>query len=184
MRLDGNLGVRRLLIRGRNTRKLLDLTSSSLLVEALGIALLSHLEGNVDKHLNEGDGLVAAALGLGVQCASRVAVGAVGRDEGGDGDGGGVGEELGDLGDAADVFVAVLFGEAQVLVEAEADVVAVEAVGGQTQMQEVLLKRSGYGGFARGGEAGEPEGEAALGAEGAALGAGEGGVPGNVADFR
>lgn len=49
-------------------------------------------------------------------------------------------------------------------------------------MQEVLLEGGGDGGFARGGEAGEPEGEAALGAEGCALGAGEGGVPGDVAD--
>ena len=111
MRLDSNLGVSRLLIRRRNTSKLLDLARSSLLVETLGVALLSHFEGNVDKHLNEGDGLVGT-LGLGVKGASRVAVRAVGGDEGGDGDGGRVGEELGYLGDAADVFVAVLFGEA------------------------------------------------------------------------
>lgn len=48
-------------------------------------------------------------------------------------------------------------------------------------MQEVLLEGGGDGGFARGGQAGEPDGEAALAAELVALVAGEGGVPGDVA---
>jgi hypothetical protein len=47
--------------------------------------------------LDEWDGLVVGALSLGVKRASEVTVGAVGRDEGGDGDSGGVGEELSDL---------------------------------------------------------------------------------------
>ena len=46
------------------------------------------------------------------------------RDEGGDGNGARVGKELGNFADAADVFVAVGFAEAEVFVEAEADVVA------------------------------------------------------------
>lgn len=44
----------------------------------------------------------------------------------------------------------------------------------------MLLKGCGYGGFAGGGEAGEPEGEAFLVAVGVAFGAGEGGVPSYV----
>lgn len=48
-------------------------------------------------------------------------------------------------------------------------------------MEEVLLEGGGDGGFARGGEASEPDGEALLLAEGLALGAREGGVPGDVA---
>lgn len=40
----------------------------------------------------------------------------------------------------------------------------------------MLLQCDGYGGFAAGGETGEPEGEALLAAEGAPLGVGEGGV--------
>lgn len=48
-------------------------------------------------------------------------------------------------------------------------------------MEEVLLEGGGDGGFARGGQAGEPDGEALLLAEGLALGAGEGRVPGDVA---
>jgi hypothetical protein len=85
------------------------------------------------------------------------------------------------LRDAADVLVAVLLGETQVLVQAEADVVAVEAVGGQAEVEEVLLERGGDGGLARGGQAGQPDGEAALLAELIALAAGERRVPGDVA---
>lgn len=59
-----------------------------------------------------------------VEGAGSGAVETVGRDEGGDGDGGGVREEFGDFGDAADVFVAVGLGEAEVFVQAETDVVA------------------------------------------------------------
>lgn len=149
VRLDGNLRLQRLLVGRRDARKLLDLARARLLVQALGIALLGDLERHVDKDLDKGNGLVAV-LRLGVQLAGEIAVGAVRRDEGGDGDGGRVGEQLGHLADAADVLVAVLFREAQVLVEPEAHVVAVEAVGRQAQVQEMLLQGRGDGGFARG----------------------------------
>lgn len=181
MSLDCDLGAQGLFIWCRDASELLDLASTGLLVETLGVALLSHLEGHVDKDLDKGNGLVAVLVGLGVQLARKIAVGAVGRDEGGDGDGGRVGKELGDLADAADVLVAVGLGEAQVLVEAEAHVVAVEAVGGEAQVQEVLLQGGGDGGLARGGEARQPDCEAALGAQLVALAAGEGGMPGDVA---
>lgn len=63
---------------------------------------------------------------------------------------------------AANVFVTVLLRESQVLVESEADVVAVEAIGSDAEVQEVLLQRRCDSRLARGGEAGEPECEAAL----------------------
>ena len=66
-----------------------------------------------------------------MQLPRQVAVGAVRADEARNGDGAAVGEELGDLGDAPDVFFAVLGAEAEVFVQAEADVVAVQAVGGE-----------------------------------------------------
>lgn len=106
---------------------------------------------------------------------------AVRADEARDGDAGAVGEELGDLGDAPDVLRALGGREAEVAVQAEADVVAVEAVGREGVPQEVLLEGGGDGGFARGGEAGEPDGEAGLVAESGAFGVREGGVPGYVA---
>lgn len=85
------------------------------------------------------------------------------------------------LRDAADVLVAILLGETQVLVQAEAHVVAIEAVGGGAELQQVLLEGGSDGGLARGREAGEPEGQAALTAELIALLAQQRGVPGDVA---
>jgi hypothetical protein len=179
--LDGDFGVEGLLIGGGDAGKVLDLAETGLLVEALGVTSLGDLEGHVDVDLDKGDGLVVAASGLLVQVTGEVTVCPVGGDEGGDGDGGGVSKELGDLANATDVLVAVLLREAEVLVEAEADVVAVEAVGGDAEVEEVLLERGGDGGLARGGEAGQPDGEAALAGELVALTAREGRVPCDVA---
>ena len=54
-----------------------------------------------------------------------------------------------------------------------------------TVADELVLEFDGECGFARGGEAGQPDCEAALGAEGVALGAGEAaGVVGDVAVGR
>lgn len=96
--LDDNLGVCGLFIGSSDASKLLDLASTSLLVETLGVALLGNLEGDINVDLDERNGFVIVVCALSVQRASKVTVGPVGRDEGGDCDGGGVGEELGDLG--------------------------------------------------------------------------------------
>lgn len=85
------------------------------------------------------------------------------------------------LSDTADVLVPVLFGEPEVLVQAEAHIVAVQSVAGQALLEEVLLEGGGDGRLARGGQTGEPDGAALLLAEFAALLAGEAGVPGDVA---
>lgn len=97
MGLDDNLRLLGLLVRGGDAGELLDLASAGLLVEALGVTLLRDLEGHVDVDLDEGNGLVAALGGLGVELTSDLTVCSVGGDEGCDGNGGGVGEELGDL---------------------------------------------------------------------------------------
>ena len=91
-----------------------------------------------------------------------------------------VGEQFRDLGDPPDVLGAVGGREAEVLVQSEADVVAVEAVSREGVLQQVLFEGGGDGGFAGGGEAGEPDCEAGLVSEGGALGVREGGVPGYV----
>ena len=111
-----------------------------------------------------------------MQLPRQVPVRAVRADETRDGDGAAVGEELGDLGYAADVFFAVFRTEAQIFVQPEADVVAVEAVGREVigRSEESLLERDGDGGFAGGGEAGQPYCEALLAAEGGADGRCEG----------
>lgn len=200
---DGDLGRLGSLVGRRDAGKVLDLAGARLLVEALGVPLLGLGQRHVDKDFDEGQRIVAAGLRrAGVQVPRNLSVGAVGRDEGREGDGGRVGEELGDLcrgcqsscpfknmtrgmcpylGDAADVLVAVLLGEAEVLVQAEAHIVAVEPVRGQSNVQQVLFQGRGDGGLARGREAREPDGEAALSAELVALVAREGRVPGDVA---
>ena len=74
----------------------------------------------------------------------------------------GVGEQLGHLADAADVLLAVGGGEAQVLVQAVADVVAVEHVGQVAALDQGVLEGEGDGALARAAQAGEPDGRALL----------------------
>jgi hypothetical protein len=85
------------------------------------------------------------------------------------------------LGDPPDVLVAALLVEAQVLVEPKAHVVAVEAVRGQPEVQQVLLERRRDGRLARRREPCEPDGQPALLAQGVALVARERRMPGDVA---
>ena len=83
-----------------------------------------------------------------------------GRDEGAEGDGARVGEQARDFADAADILVAVRRRESEVAAEAvvAADVVTVEAVGGDAPGHEVLLQREGDGRLPRPREPGEPAG--------------------------
>lgn len=85
------------------------------------------------------------------------------------------------LSNAPDVLVPVLLAEAKVLVQSKADVVAIETVGSEAQMKQVLLKRSCDRRLSRRRETGKPDGEARLLAECVALSAREGRVPCNVA---
>lgn len=97
-RLDGDLGVFGGLVGRADAGEFLDLSRAGLLVEALGVALFGHLDGHLDVDLDEGDRLVGRTRALGgVQSARQVPVRLEGRDEGCQGDGGRVGEELGDL---------------------------------------------------------------------------------------
>ena len=94
-----DLGVLGSLVRSADTSELLDLASASLLVQTLGVALLSLLDGNVDEDLDEGERRLVV-LGVVVEVTGNLAVGLVGGDKGGESDGGAVGEELGDLREA------------------------------------------------------------------------------------
>ena len=94
--MDVDLGVLGSLVRSADTSKLLDLASASLLVQTLGVALLSLLNGDVNEDLDEGKRRLVV-LGVGVEVTSDLAVGLVGGDKGGEGDSCAVGEQLGDL---------------------------------------------------------------------------------------
>lgn len=85
------------------------------------------------------------------------------------------------LSNATDVLVPVLLGEAEILVQTEAHIVAVQAVACKALLEQVLLQRSRNGRLSGRRQAGEPDGGALLLAELVALLAGETRVPGDVA---
>ena len=97
-----------------------------------------HLERRVDEDLDERPGRWSSWI-----ARRGRAVGGVGRDERADGDGAGVGEQPGDVRGAADVLGAVLGGEAEVAVDAVAQVVAVEAVGVDAVVDQARLELVG-----------------------------------------
>lgn len=94
--VDVDLSLLRSLVRRADTSELLDLARAGLLVQTLGVALLSLLDGDVNEDLDEGQGSLVV-LGVVVEVAGDLAVGLVRGDERGEGDSGAVGKELGDL---------------------------------------------------------------------------------------
>lgn len=85
------------------------------------------------------------------------------------------------LSNTPDVLLPVLGRETEVFVQTETDVVAIESVGLETKVEEVLLERNGDGGLARGRKTSEPDGGALLLAKIGALSAGQTRVPCDVA---
>ncbi len=135
--------------------EVLQLAGAGLLVEALHVARLGHRQRRVDEDLDE----LAVAPAARAPCRRSARNGEMKRDQH---DQAGVDHQLGDLGDAADVLDPVVVGEAQVLVEAVADVVAVEQVGVAAVGVQPLLHQVGDGRLARAREAGEPDHAAVL----------------------
>ena len=134
----------------------LDLAGTRFLIKSLGVAFLGHVQRRIDVDLEE------RKAGIVVQLAHEIAISAIGADEAGDGDDPRLGEELGHLADAANVLSTVLSGEAEVLVQAVADVVAVESIGVLALLQEHLLQGDGDRALARGGETRHPQRHALL----------------------
>ncbi|KAI3478708.1 hypothetical protein L1887_59345 [Cichorium endivia] len=156
--VDVDFGVLGLLVRCRDTGELLDFAGLGLLVETLGVTALARLDAGVDKHLDKGK---LGHMRL-VELPCDLAVRLVRRDERGDGDRGGRRKEQRDLRDAADVLLAVLGREAEVLVEAKADVVTIKTVRRLLERQQVLLERSGDRRLARRRQSGKPDRESLL----------------------
>lgn len=80
------------------------------------------------------------------------------------------------------ILPAILLAKPQIPIQTETHIIAVEAVSGKPQVQQVLLEGDGDGRFAAGGEAREPEREARLVTQGAAFGVREPVVPCYVSD--
>lgn len=85
------------------------------------------------------------------------------------------------LSNTSNILISILLRKSQILIQSESYIIAIESVSIDTQVQQVLLEGSCDCGFAGGGEAGEPEGEAFLLGVRLALGARETFVPGDVA---
>lgn len=85
------------------------------------------------------------------------------------------------LSNSSNVLLTVFGRETEVLVQTESHIVAVESVCRKTKFEEVLLKGSRNGRFARRRKAGKPDSASFLFAKLAALCAREAGVPGDVA---
>lgn len=96
LRVDVDLWVLRLFVRRTDAGEVLDLASTSLLVQALGITLLGLCNRDVNVDLDERQWRVGV-VGRLVKCTGAVAICLVGRDEGGQGNSRGIRKELCDL---------------------------------------------------------------------------------------
>jgi hypothetical protein len=152
--IQHHLGVRRCLVGRRNPGEFGDFTRPRLLIEALRVAVLAGLEAGIDQHLDE--------ISLTHDRADVVAVGPVGRDERREDDDAGIREELRHLTDPADVLAAVVGREAEVRIQAVADVVAVEHVGEPPSLDEGVLGRDRDRRLPRAGKTGQPDRHALL----------------------
>lgn len=85
------------------------------------------------------------------------------------------------LSNTPNVLVPVLFAESEIFVQPKAHVVAIETVGSEAQVQQVLFECCCDGRLSRCRQTSEPDGEARLLAVCVALGARERWVPGDVA---
>ena len=137
------------LVRRVDAGEILELAAARFLVETFRVAFLGFLERSVDEHLEE-----FARLH---QFAREPPFGTEGRNEGHQDDESGVDHQLRHFGYAANVLDAVCIGEAEILVQSMAHVVAIENIGVATDRMQSLLDQICDGRFARAGKAGEPQ---------------------------
>jgi hypothetical protein len=151
--VEDEVGVLRGLERAVLAGEIGDFAAGGLGVEAFDVALFAGFVAGFNIDFEQ---VVAE------QAAGEVAEFAAGSDGGDEGDDALGDEDFGDLGNAADVFEAVLVGEAEVGVEAGAEVVAVEDGGEAPLLVEDALGGVGDGGFPGAGQTAKPDDEAAL----------------------
>ena len=118
--VDVKSGARWSLIRVRDTGEFGDDSGAGLGIETFDITTLTDLKRGADVALVEFE----SSLLVNLLC--KVSVSGVWADEGDKDDLTGEAEELGDLGDTADVLGTVLLGEAKVLVETSSNDISIE----------------------------------------------------------
>ena len=136
-------------VAGIDAGEVADLARPRLAVEALGVAPFAQRQRGVHEHLDE--------LALLHQAARHPPLVAERRDQRDQNDQPGIDEQLRHLGDAADVLHPVGIGEAQVAVQAVADVVAIQQVAVAASRRQPAFHPRGGGGLARPRKAGEPQ---------------------------
>ena len=156
--LDAQLGVGGHVIGIGNTGEFLDLAFARQFVETLTVALFAFLDRGGDMHFDEGTELLDVL-------AHGAAGGGIGRDGRTDGDAAVLGDFRRDIADAADVQIAVLFGETQFRRQVLTNDITIQQRHGTAAHFHQLHHQSiGDGGFSRTGEAGEEDGKALFGA--------------------
>ena len=151
--VDVESGASGSLIRVRDTGELWDDTSAGLGIESLDITALTDFEGSADVALVEFE---TSSL---VDLLGEISVSGVWADEGDEDDLTGKAEELGDFGNTTDVLGTVFLGEAEVLVEASSDDIAIEEedlLVVTDESVDLLLESAGEGGLASTRETSEP----------------------------
>ncbi len=145
-------------------------------IEALNISGFAHIQCGITEDLDE--------VTVGGYVSGNLAVCAEGGDEGGQYHGAALQEQFGEFTDTADVLFAIVIGKAEVGAEPVAHVIAIQHEGAGAEVIESILQGVGQGGFARAGEAGEPDHGALVPVLLLAQVTGDGGlVPNNVAAF-
>ena len=134
-----------------DSREVSDLACAGALVQSFRIPAFGLAQRAVHEHLYK------PQVGILMQPANFVPVGRVGADEGGQRNRASVAKEFRDLSDTTNVFPAVRFGETEVLVDAQAHVVAVEAVRQLASPEQRALQGDGDGALAAARKAGKPD---------------------------
>lgn len=137
LQVDGEVGLDGSLIGVVDAGETLNVTLARGSVDASSVSLLAVLEGSGNVDQEEGAGLLNELAGL-------LAGSVEGSDGSGDDSGTGLGQLRGDKGDAADVDITVLAGEAQLGRQLVSDVLAEEhGDGAATALHEGNLQSAG-----------------------------------------
>ena len=126
-----------------------NLSSAGATIKPLGIARFADGQRRIHEHFDE--------LSRREAFARHAALAAIGADETHQHDQACIHHQTRYFGDAADVFHAILLGEAKVAVEAVAHVVAIEHVRVEALRVQAFFHQIGERGFARTGQPGEPD---------------------------
>ena len=170
-----NLRIERRLVGVIDSRKALDLTGTSLCIEAFRITPFCNGKRGIDMYFNERNACCLMA------CTHAIAVRAVWADHANNRHNARTRNEERSLARPANGFLATSSIEANAGIQTMPKVVAIEAERETPRLQEAVLQFNGDGALARSTQTSEPGGDAMLtSAARAQCGVGGGGVPADI----